>query len=108
MKLTTKIMAGTAALAFLTMAAGSLQAQVTNLVTITATASMQDTTSTDNGTVTTYNSPIVYSVTTVEILADLAVDENAEGKYGSPTFPPGAKLVAINIESEFYFYPSND
>jgi hypothetical protein len=94
MKLTSKLIAGAAALAFLTIAAGSLQAQVTQAVTITATASIQGNSS-DNGTITTTAAPTKFSVTTKAILIALAVDESAEGKYPFPntTFPSGAKLV---------------
>jgi hypothetical protein len=91
MKLKNIIMAG-AALAFLTIAAGSLQAQLTQILTITATASLQGG-STDNGTVTTYAAPIKHTADTKQILAFLAQDENVEGNYGSTNFPSGAKLV---------------
>jgi len=96
MKLTTKIVAGAAALALLTMAVGSLQAQVTQVLTITATASIQGNSS-DNNTITTYASPTKFSVTTKVILGALAVDEHAESNYlAGSTFPSGAKLVTIN------------
>src|SRR5271170_2394572 len=94
MKLKTKIIASAAVLSFMAFAAGSLQAQVTNVITITATALVQGNSS-DNGTVTTTPTPTKHILDTAEILVDLAVDENAEGNYGSTTFPTGAKLVAV-------------
>ena len=94
MKITTKIITGTAVLAFLTLAAGSLQAQVTNLCSITATVLIQGSTS-DNGTISTAAAPTKHTLTTANLLTWLAKDENLEGNYGSTTFPTGAKLVAI-------------
>jgi hypothetical protein len=95
MKLKTTIITGLATLAFLTFAAGSLQAQIISLVTITATASVQNPT-TDNGTVSTTSAPTKVSVTTKQILSALAIAEHIEGNYlpGS-TFPAGAKLVVV-------------
>ena len=109
MKLTSKIIAGTAALAFLTIAAGSLQAQITNVITFTATVKAQKE-STDNGTNTITPAPKAVSVTTKTLLGFLAVDEFAEGKFGSTNFPAGAKLVIItgNGDGEFQVLTSSN
>jgi hypothetical protein len=96
MKLTAKILAGAAALAFVTLTAGSLQAQVTNVVTISFTATEQNTNSTTNGVVITTKAPVTHSATTADILRWLAIDENAETNYSGTNFPSGAKLVAIS------------
>jgi hypothetical protein len=97
MKLKTKIIAGAAALSFLTFAADSLRAQETNVITFTATASVQANSS-DNGTVTTTPVPIKASVDTKQILTALAVDENAAGNWASNKFPTGAILVVVSSE----------
>jgi hypothetical protein len=98
MKLTTKILAGAAALAFVTLTAGSLQAddnvQVTNVVSISFVAAGQNST-TDKDGVSTTGAPVTKSANMTDILGWLAVDENAESKYGETTFPAGAKLVVI-------------
>jgi hypothetical protein len=96
MKLISKIITGACALALLTLAAGSLQAQVTNIVSISFTATEQNTNQTDNGTVTTTPAPSKHSATTSTILDWLAADENTEGHYAQTSFPAGAKLVAIS------------
>ena len=100
MKLKTQIIAGAAGLAFLTFAASSLQAQMlTNVITITATAVMDSATNINfqamNATITTSN----LSVTTKQMLAWLAQDEHAEGKYATNSFPAGAKLVVVINQS---------
>jgi hypothetical protein len=100
MKLKTKIIAGAAVLASLTFAATGLQAQVTVPFTITATASVQGS-STNNGTVTTYAAPTSMTLDTKQILADLAKDEFAAGIWSSSTFPGGAKLVVIINGGDF-------
>ena len=95
MKLKTTIITGLATLAFLTFAAGSLQAQVTCAITITTTASAQNG-STDNGTTNTTLAPIKVSIDTKQILAAMALAENAAGNYPAGTsFPTGAKLVVV-------------
>jgi hypothetical protein len=91
MKLITGIMAGTMALAVLILGAGGLHAQVTQVLTIKATASAQgaDSQSTNSHTdVITYTTaaPIKRSVATKDFLALLATDYNTN-------FPSGAKLV---------------
>jgi hypothetical protein len=103
MKLKTKIIAGTAALAFFAFAAGSLQAQqqVTNLLTITATLQAQGGTN-NNGTITTVAAPVKSSFNTKQILALLARDEFAAGRYGFTNFPVGAKLVVIASDTTDY------
>jgi hypothetical protein len=91
MKLIARIMAGTVVVAALTLGAGILHAQVTQVLTIKATASVQgdDSQSTNSGTdVITYTTaaPIKLSVATKDILTLLATDFQT-------TFPSGAKLV---------------
>lgn len=90
MKLATKIIASTAALGFLTMTAGGLQAQqATNLVTLTATALVQGTTN-NNGTVTTTKAPTQVTLNTKQILAFLATAEHFPKPITIRTlFPPG-------------------
>ena len=83
---------GAAFLAAMTLQ--TVQTQVTNLVTITATAEAQGGTN-DNGTVTTIKKPTKLTLDTKQILAFLAEDEYAEGEYASTNFPTGAKLVVI-------------
>jgi hypothetical protein len=95
MKLTTKIIAGTAGLACLSLSTLSLQAGVTNVITIALTASVQGA-STDNGTITTTAAPSKHAVATKDILGFLAQAEHAKGKYAAgTTFPAGAKLVVV-------------
>lgn len=93
MKLKNKIIAVTAALAFLTFAAGSVRADETLVLTITGTTLTQNTNSTTKNGITTVPAPTKTSVTTQLILQALAVDEHAETNYPSATFPAGAKLV---------------
>ena len=101
MKLRTKIIAGIAALAFLTFAAGSLQAQqVTNLLAITATIQEQGGTN-NNGTVTTVAAPTKLALNTKQILVFMARDEYAAGRYAFTNFPAGAKLAAIVSETSY-------
>jgi hypothetical protein len=94
MKLKSNIIAGTATLAFLTIAAGNIEAQVRAIVGFTGTALVQGS-STKNGTVIQYAAPAKQAFATKDILQNLALDENAAGKYKSTTFPSGAQLVAI-------------
>ena len=82
--------------------AGGLHAQVTQVVTIKASASVKvlTTTSTNShtGIITyTYATPTKHSVATKDILALLALDENAEGNYPGTNFPSGAKLVMTPV-----------
>ena len=98
MKLKTKIIAGTATLAFLAFAGGNLQAanQVTNLLTITAAIQEQGGTNINaNSGVTTVAAPTKFAMNTKQILAFLAKDEFAAGSYSATNFPAGAKLVAL-------------
>ena len=81
-------------LLILTLAVVSVQAQVTNLISISATAEMQGNTN-DNGTVTAIAGPLRDRITTKDVLSLLAEDENAEGNYDAASFPSGAKLVVI-------------
>ena len=94
MKTTNMILAGAVALAALTLNA-PLQAQVTNVITLTATSQSQQATTT-NGTTITTAAPNKTSINTKMILGFLAQDEYAEGKYVTNTFPAGAQLVVIN------------
>jgi hypothetical protein len=98
MKQCNKTIALAAVLAFLTLAAASLQAQTTNVLTITATASVQGSSSDNNG-VTTYAAPSKMTLDTKQILALLAIAENSESNYPSATFPAGAKLVVLSDSS---------
>ena len=96
------MIAGTVALACLTLGAGGLHAQVTQVVTIKATASVQGgystSTNSHTGIITyTYATPTKHSVATKDLLALLALDENAEGNYPDTNFPAGAKLVMTPV-----------
>jgi hypothetical protein len=97
-----KMMAGSVMMAFLTLGAGGLHAQLTNLVTITATAQVQGTNSYSYNTKThvgtyTYAAPTKVAISTKQLLTRLALAENTEGNYtAGTTFPSGAKLVAVN------------
>jgi hypothetical protein len=103
MKRTTKkLMAGTVALACLTLGAGGLHAQVTQVLTVKTTASVQGGYSTSTNSHTgiltyTYATPTKHSVATKDLLALLALDENAEGNYPGTNFPSGAKLVMTPV-----------
>ena len=94
MKLTTKTLAGIVALAFSTLAAGHLQAQVPTVLAITGTQVLESN-SNDNGTITTTPAPTRRPLTTKRILEILALDEYEAGKYTAKAFPPGAKLRVI-------------
>jgi hypothetical protein len=102
-----KMMAGTVALACLTLGAGGLHAQVTQVVTIKATASVQGvpTYSYNSHTgIATYGyaAPTKHSVATKDLLVILALDENAGGNYLVGTnFPSGAKLVIDGNSGRF-------
>jgi hypothetical protein len=87
MKKISQLSVPVAALAFLALAVGSVQAQVTNVITFSLTGMVQGS-STDNGTTTTTASPTKLALATKNILSLLAEDK-------STTFPTGAKLVVI-------------
>lgn len=89
-----KSIAGAAVAAFLTLGADSLRADVTNLITISATALMQGTTNVSKG-VATVAKPVSYAITTKQVLAWLAQDEYAESNYPAASFPTGAQLAVI-------------
>ena len=95
MKLQTQIIAGAAALAFLTGGVAGLQAAetVTNPLTITATVRSQGGTNIVHGVTIVTNQ--IQTLTTKTILGFLARDEFAAGRYSATNFPAGAKLVAI-------------
>lgn len=91
MKLITRIMAGTVALAALTLGAGTFDAQVTQVLTIKATASAQGANSqsaNSNTDVITYTTvaPIKRSVATKDFLNFSVADYNTN-------FPSGEKLI---------------
>jgi hypothetical protein len=73
--------------------------QVTNILTVTATAQLQGGTNVSLA-VTTILEPTRYAVDTRHILLWLAEDEHAEGHYGSATFPADAQLAAIGSDFE--------
>ena len=90
-KINQKMMAGTVAMAFLALGAGGLHAQVTQVLTIAASASVQGGYSYSYNAktgVTTYTTaaPTTHKLATKDILSILAADYNT-------TFPSGAKLV---------------
>jgi hypothetical protein len=110
-----KMMAGSVMMACLTLGAGGLHAQVTNLATITATAQVQGAYNYSYNSkthVATYSeaAPTKVALDTKQLLARMATAENAEGNYGSTTFPSGAKLVAIseNNSPDFQVLTSKD
>jgi len=82
-------------LGMLFFCADCLQAQTTNQVIITATATVQNPSSNDNGTVTTTPAPTSLALSTKQILSFLAVDESSEGNYAQTNFPAGAKLMLL-------------
>ncbi len=83
-------------LAFLTLAVGNLHAQVNAVVNFSAVAVVQNTGNpADNGLVTTTGAPTKFSINTKSLLVYLAQAEQIEGNWNSPTFPAGAKLVAV-------------
>ncbi len=85
------------ALGLLAFAAGNLQAQIVQTLTITATALVQNTNApTDNGTITTGAKPIKKSFITKDLMQRLAKDEFAAGHWSSNSFPASAKLVSVN------------
>jgi hypothetical protein len=91
-----KLIAGAVVLAVLTLAANRTQANVTNVITVAATALVQNN-ATDNGTITTTPSPTSQSITTKTLLNWLAQDEYAEGNYtAGTTFPSGAQFVVFD------------
>jgi hypothetical protein len=94
MKLNSTLIAGAAALAFVAAGASSLQAQVTNLVAITAIAEPQGDTNVANGLIL-FNTPTKVAVNTQTILAKLALDKHAQGVFNATNFPSGSKLAMI-------------
>jgi len=66
--------------------------QIAQAVSITGTQLTQSAPS-DNGKTTTTKAASRTAITTATVLADLAKDENAAGKYSATTFPAGAKLL---------------
>lgn len=105
MKITNHITTIAAALAVWAAATGCLQAQTTNAINIAFVASVQNDSSDVSG-VTTTPVPTKHAVTTPTILGWLAVAENAEGNYGSTSFPSGSKLVVI--DSDFQVLDANN
>jgi hypothetical protein len=80
----------TAAAVFLAVP-GTLRAQVSEKMSISATIYLQGATSDKKG-VTTIAGPTKQSVSTVNLLESLAKDENAEGNYPNTKFPSTAAL----------------
>jgi hypothetical protein len=103
MKLITRIMVAVLGAASLTIAVGSLHAQTDaeNVLTLTATASIQNFSTGDGSTTLP---PIKLSITTKQILQFLAEDEHAEGTYALSNFPAGAKLVVLMPSFDLQFY----
>ena len=97
MNTTIKIITRTVALAVLTFTADRLQAQVTNVIAISATAQTQSRSLT-NGTTVTTPIPPKSTFNVKFLLGFLAQDEAAQGNYvhGATNFPAGAKLVVID------------
>jgi hypothetical protein len=82
---------------------GSLEAQnvsVLSVVNLSLVLSVQSPSS-DNGTVTVAGPPVQARLATKNLLATLAQDENAEGKWSGTAFPAGAQL-AIDSASGHY------
>jgi len=89
--------------AFLIIAAAvTAQAQriVPVVFNLTATALVQNGSTTVNGVVT-FAAPVAHKITTASTLANLAQAEYFKGHYPSPTFPVGAKLVWLNYTDDF-------
>jgi hypothetical protein len=66
--------------------------QIAQVVSITGTELAQGEQS-NNGKTTTTKAPSKTTITTADVLADLAKDENTAGIYGATSFPSGAKLL---------------
>lgn len=77
--------------------------EVVNVVTITATATVQNENVVDNGTNTVTPAPLVRSVKTKDVLKQLALDKFAQGDYETTNFPSGAKLVVFGEPGSFTF-----
>jgi hypothetical protein len=71
------------------MLAATARADVTNIVRLTLTASIQNTSS-ENGAIVTTLAPVKKTVTTTQLLGYLA-----QAVWGTPSFPPGAKLALV-------------
>jgi hypothetical protein len=97
-----------AILAAMVFASGNLlHAQDTNLVTFTAVAEMQGGTN-DNGANSTILAPVRQAMNTKQILEFLAQDENAAGRYASPNFPAGAKLMVGSVSGDLQVWDRNN
>jgi len=94
MRLYAKAIALGTVLVFLSITAGTLNAQVVNVVTLTSTLSTQRP-PVDNGTVTTTPAPQRYTLSTKQLLVFLMKAEYSEGNINYKTVPSGAKLVAV-------------
>ncbi len=101
---TTKIVATAATVGLAGLFTQGVQAaSVTNIVTITAKAWVQNDNPVDNGTNRVTPPPIIKSVTTKTVLNQLALDKFASGAWVSPTFPAGAKLVVFKDSADPVF-----
>jgi hypothetical protein len=80
----------------LAWAALDTQGQVSLQASFSTTIQVQTTNQTDNGTTSVSPAPTTMRFGTKEMLAQLALDENAAGHYDSTKFPAGAKLVYID------------
>lgn len=69
----------------------SLHAQILEKISLSATLYTQGATN-DNTTTTTIKSPVKSTITTANLLKQLAADENFEGNWASNSFPSSAKL----------------
>jgi hypothetical protein len=90
----TKTLLAAAVLAFLTLDAGNLRADVTNMVSVNATALTQGSTTVVLG-VEIIEPPKSCAINTGRILEWLALDEYAESNYVASNFPAGAQLVEV-------------
>lgn len=105
-KITTQILA-TAALGLSGLILPSARAitlpPVTNVVTLTARALVQNESPINNGTDTVTPAPTAYAVTTKILLKRLALDKFAQGSFGATNFPSGAKLVVFKDSGNAVF-----
>jgi hypothetical protein len=93
-------MAGTVALACLTLGAGGLHAQVVNLVTLSATLNVQGGYSNSGNTLNVAN-PVKMTLGNKQLLPLLAAAEYYNGNYSYASFPAGAKLVMAQGYSSY-------
>lgn len=102
------LVTGLAAVSFATI--GSAQAQVKlddiNVVTVALKLQLQSAGyNSQNGTIRSFNSPVVQTVNTKNLLDRLALDKQAQGLYDSSKFPNGAKLA---VAGDHFVVVKND